>query len=104
MRWSPPLVEPNRMTPSEFHDPPSKFGALHKAWAAPPATSTRFSLLLATKPIERESADQKTPLAFSVPGSSRAVKESIGRSHSVALATPFFWAVKARRRPSGEIA
>src|SRR6266851_4026898 len=64
----------------------------------------RFSLSFATKPIDLESCDQKTPLASSVPGSSRAAKESMGRTHSVRLGAPFFWAVKASRRPSGEIA
>ena len=67
--------------------------------------SIRFSLASAWSAIDFESGDQKAPLPSSVPGSSRDVKEFISRSQRLGVvASPFFCAVKTKKRPSGEMA
>jgi hypothetical protein len=61
-----------------------------------------FSLSFVKKAMLRLSGDQKGWDACSVPGNGLASSESSGRTHKAML--PFDAAVKARVRPSGEIA
>src|SRR5262245_38124278 len=73
----------------------------HSVTAAPPDESSRFSLPLAKNAIERLSGDQKTDVAPSVAGSTRASRLWSGRSHTF-LRFVASVAMKASCEPLGD--
>src|SRR5690348_17578584 len=83
------MLAVNRMTPSRFQVPPvleapAVFddGASARVSGGPPDTAIFFSFAPAKKPTYWLSGDQNAWLAPSVPGSARAVGESMERIHS----------------------
>src|SRR6185436_2218737 len=67
----------------------------------PPASATFLTCPCARNPMKRLSGDQNSPAASSVPGSGRAIDESIGGTQMTCW--PSLPATKAIVWPSGEI-
>src|SRR5688572_21415990 len=90
------------IVPAAFQDPPRGPPASAMFRGGPPNISMRFSLPPAKKAMERLSGDQNGYNAPSVPGSSREISDSIGRSQS--LLPLLELATKAMIWPLGEMA
>lgn len=100
----PPVVLPKRMTPSEFHEPPTAmFWSSQMLCGAPPRISTFFSFPSVSNAINRLSGDQNGggELGTCVPSNIRTSSESSIRTQI--RCTPSGPAARnASFRPSGD--